>query len=106
METMERERIEDIKGMTAAELVEFLREKEPCEILSNPYHSNPIGFDLYFVPNLFSVSSISNMEAIAFWAVAHRHAVQLIYDTFKKAIVVKLNRLCPEDTYQESEIIR
>ena len=97
---------ENIINLSAQELVEFLREKEPCGILSNPYHSNPIGFDLYFVPNLFSVSSISNMEAITIWATAHRHAVNLIYDTFKKAIVVKLNRLYPEDTYQESEIIR
>lgn len=97
---------ENIINLSAQELVEFLREKEPCGILSNPYHSNPIGFDLYFVPNLFSVSSISNMEVITIWATAHRHAVHLIYDTFKKAIVVKLNRLCPEDTYQESEIIR
>lgn len=97
---------ENIINLSAQELVEFLREKEQCRILSNPYHSNPIGFDLYFVPNLFSVSSISNMEAITTWAIAHRHAVQLIYDTFKKAIVVKLNRLFPENTYQEEEIIR
>lgn len=97
---------ENIINLSAQELVEFLREKEPCGILSNPYHSNPIGFDLYFVPNLFSVSSISNMEAITIWATNHRHTVNLIYDTFKKAIVVKLNRLCPEDTYQEDEIIR
>lgn len=97
---------ENIINLSAQELVEFLREKEQCGILSNPYHSNPIGFDLYFVPNLFSVSSISNMETIITWAMAHRHAVLLIYDTFKKAIVVKLNRLYQEDTYQESEIIR
>lgn len=97
---------ENIINLSAQELVEFLREKEPCGILSNPYHSNPIGFDLYFVPNLFSVSSISSMEMITTWASAHRYAVQLIYDTFKKAIVVKLNRLYPEETYQEHEIIR
>ena len=97
---------ENIINLSAQELVEFLREKEQCGILANPYHSNPIGFDLYFVPNLFAVSSIRNMEAISIWAMAHRHAVQLIYDTFKKSIVVKLNRLCPEDTYQEDEIIR
>lgn len=97
---------ENIINLSAQELVEFLREKEPCGILSNPYHSNPIGFDLYFVPNLFSVSSISNMETITIWAMAHKHAVQLIYDTFKKSIVVKLNRLLPEEAYQEEEIIR
>lgn len=97
---------ETIINLSAQELVEFLREKEPCGILSNPYHSNPIGFDLYFVPNLFSVSSISNIEVIVTWASAHRHTIQLIYDTFKKAIVVKLNRLYPEETYQEHEIIR
>lgn len=97
---------EKIINLSAQELVEFLREREQCGILANPYHSNPIGFDLYFVPNLFSVSSISNMENIAAWAMAHRHTIQLIYDTFKKSIVVKLNRLYPEDTYQESEIIR
>lgn len=96
---------ENIINLSAQELVEFIREKEQCGILANPYHSNPIGFDLYFVPNLFSVSSISNMEAITIWAMAHRHTIQLIYDTFKKSIVVKLNRLYPEDTYQESEII-
>ena len=97
---------ENIINLSAQELVEFLREREQCGILANPYHSNPIGFDLYFVPSTFSVSSISNIEAIVSWALAHRHAVNLIYDTFKKAIVVKLNRLCQEDTYQESEIIR
>lgn len=97
---------ENVINLSAQELVEFLREKEPCGILSNPYHSNPIGFDLYFVPNLFSVPSISNIEVIVTWASAHRHTIRLIYDTFKKSIVVKLNRLYPEDTYQESEIIR
>lgn len=97
---------ENIINLSAQELVEFLREKEPCGILANPYHSNPIGFDLYFVPSTFSVSSISNIEDIVSWALAHRHTIQLIYDTFKKSIVVKLNRLCPEDTYQEEEIIR
>ena len=97
---------ENIINLSAQELVEFLREKEPCEILANPYHSNPIGFDLYFVPSTFSVSSISNMEVISTWAMAHRHTIQLIYDTFKKSIVVKLNRLFPEESYQESEIIR
>lgn len=97
---------ENIINLSAQELVEFLRHKEPCGILSNPYHSNPIGFDLYFVPNIFSVPSISNIEVIVTWASAHRHTIQLIYDTFKKAIVVKLNRLYPEETYQEHEIIR
>ena len=97
---------ENIINLSAQELVEFLREKETCGILSNPYHSNPIGFDLYFVPNLFSVSSISNIEVIVTWASAHRHTIKLIYDTFKKSIIVKINRLYPEDTYQESEIIR
>lgn len=97
---------ENIINLSAQELVEFLREKEPCGILANPYHSNPIGFDLYFVPSTFSVSSIKNIEDIVSWALAHRHAVQLIYDTFKKAIVVKLNRLFPEEAYQEEEIIR
>lgn len=97
---------ENIINLSAKELVEFLRGKEPCGILSNPYHSNPKGFDLYFVPNIFSAPSISNIEVIVTWASAHRHTIQLFYDTFKKSIVVKLNRLYPEDTYQESEIIR
>lgn len=97
---------ENIINLSAQELVEFLREKEQCGILANPYHSNPIGFDLYFVPSTFSVSSISNIEAIVSWALAHRHTIQLIYDTFKKSIVVKLNRLFPEESYQEEEIIR
>ena len=50
MEEMERTTEADIQRMTAAEMVEFLRTLEECEVLCNPYHSNPRGFDLYFVP--------------------------------------------------------
>lgn len=96
----------NITSLSAIELVEFLRENETCSILANPYHSNPVGFDLYFVPNTFSVSSISNIEVLVEWANAHRYSVSLLYDTFKKAIVAKVNRLYPENQYQEEEIIR
>lgn len=106
MEAMERAKFKDIKGMTAAELVEYLRTVESCEIRCNPYHSNPRGFDLYFVPQLFCLSKIEHIIEISVWAQAHRHTILLLYDTCQKAIEVKINRLFPEDTYQEDEIIR
>lgn len=96
----------NITDMSALEMVEFLQEKEKCQILVNPYHSNKIGFDLYFAPEVFTLSSISNIEALVDWARAHRYTVYLEYDVFKKSICAKVNRLFPEDTYQEEEIIR
>ena len=96
----------NIANMTAREMVERLQENEKCQILTNPYHSNPVGFDLYFVPDTFHVSNFSNVEMLVTWAIAHRYTVSLNYDTFKNAIVAKVNRLFPEDTYQEDEIIR
>lgn len=96
----------NITNMTAREMVEYLQENEKCQILVNPYHSNPVGFDLYFVPDTFHVSNFSNVEMLVTWAIAHRYTVSLNYDTFKNAIVAKVNRLFPEDTYQEDEIIR
>lgn len=106
METMERERIEDIKGMTAAELVEYLRTVEECEIRCNPYHSNPKGFDLYFVPQLFCLSKIEHITDISIWAQSHRHTILLLYDTYQKALEVKINRLYSEETYPPEDILK
>ena len=106
METMEQSTIEDIKGMTAAEMVDFIRTLEECEVLCNPYHSNPKGFDLYFVPKSFAISMLLHIELITSWAAAHRHTVVLLYDTFKRAIVAKVNRLFPENTYPPEDILK
>ena len=106
METMEQSTIEVIKGMTAAEMVDFIRTLEECEVLCNPYHSNPKGFDLYFVPKSFAISMLLHIELITSWAAAHRHTVVLLYDTFKKAIVAKVNRLFPENTYPPEDILK
>ena len=106
METMEQSTIEVIKGMTAAEMVDFIRTLEECEVLCNPYHSNPRGFDLYFVPKSFAISMLLHIELITSWAAAHRHTVVLLYDTFKKAIVAKVNRLFPENTYPPEDILK
>lgn len=92
--------------MTAAEMVEFLRTLERCEVLCNPYHSNPRGFDLYFVPKSFSISMILHIELVTAWAMAHRHTVVMLYDTFNRAIVVKVNRIFEENTYQPEEILK
>ena len=92
--------------MTAEEMVEFLRTLEECEILCNPYHSNPRGFDLYFVPKSFAISMLLHIELITSWAAAHRHTVVLFYDTFKRAIVAKVNRLFPENTYPPEDILK
>ena len=106
MEAMERTTEKEIQRMTAAEMVEFLRTLEECEVLCNPYHSNPRGFDLYFVPKSFAISTLFHIELITSWAAAHRHTVVLLYDTFKRAIVAKVNRLFPEETYDPEEIIK
>ena len=103
---MEQSTIEVIKGMTAAEMVDFIRTLEECEVLCNPYHSNPKGFDLYFVPKSFAISMLLHIELITSWAAAHRHTVVLLYDTFKKAIVAKVNRLFPENTYPPEDILK
>lgn len=95
-----------ITNMSAREMVEHLQENEKCQILVNPYHSNKIGFDLYFAPEVFTLSSISNIEELVDWAKAHRYKIYLVYDEFKKSICAKINRLFPEDTYQEDEKIR
>ena len=92
--------------MTAAEMVEFLRTLEECEVLCNPYHSNPRGFDLYYVPMTFAISRRLHSELITSWAAAHGHTVVLLYDTFKRAIVAKVNRLFPENTYPPEDIIK
>lgn len=92
--------------MTAAEMVDFIRTLEECEVLCNPYHSNPKGFDLYFVPESFSISMLLHIEFITSWAAAHRHTVVLLYDTFKRAIVAKVNRLFPENTYPPEDILK
>ena len=97
---------ENIIAMSAHDMAEHLQEVEECEVLINPYHSNPRGFDLYFVPKSFSISMILHIELITTWAAAHRHTIILHYDTFKRAIVAKINRLDPENTYKEEDIIR
>ena len=106
METMERTTTEEIQRMTAAEMVEFLRTLEECEVLCNPYQSNPRGFDLYFVPKSFAISMLLHIELITSWAAAHGHTVVLLYDTFKRAIVAKVNRLFPENKYPPEDILK
>lgn len=97
---------DEIKRMNAREMVDFISTLEECEVLCNPYHSNPRGFDLYFVPKSFSISTLFHIELITSWAAAHRHTVVLLYDTFKRAIVAKVNRLFPEETYEPEDIIK
>ena len=92
--------------MNAREMVDFISAQEECEVLCNPYHCNPSGFDLYFVPKSFAISMISNIELITSWAAAHRYTVILLYDTFKRAIVAKVNRLFPEETYDPEDILK
>ena len=103
---MDGRRQEEISSMTAAEMIEFLRTLEECEVLCNPYHSNPRGFDLYFVPKSFAISMLMHIELITSWAAAHGHTVVLLYDTFKRAIVAKVNRLFPENTYPPEDILK
>ena len=106
MEAMERTTKEEIQRMTAAEMVDFISTLEECEVLCNPYHSNPRGFDLYFVPKSFAISMLLHIELITSWAAAHGHTVVLLYDTFKRAIVAKVNRLFPENTYPPEDILK
>lgn len=106
MEEMERTTKEDIQRMTAREMVDFISTLEECEVLCNPYHSNPRGFDLYFVPKSFAISMLLHIELITSWAAAHGHTVVLLYDTFKRAIVAKVNRLFPENTYPPEDILK
>ena len=97
---------DEIKRMNAREMVDFISTLEECEVLCNPYHSNPRGFDLYFVPKSFAISMLLHIELITSWAAAHRHTVVLLYDTFKRAIVAKVNRLFPEETYDPEDVIK
>ena len=106
MEEMEHRTAADVTGMNAREMVDFIRTLEECEVLCNPYHSNPRGFDLYFVPKSFAISMLLHIELITSWAAAHRYTVVLLYDTFKRAIVAKINRLFPENTYPPEDIIQ
>ena len=106
MEDKQRTDLDDANQMTAAEMVEFLRTLEECEVLCNPYHSNPRGFDLYFVPKSFSISMVLHIELVTAWAAAHRHTVVMLYDTFKRAIVAKVNRLFAENTYPPEDILK
>ena len=92
--------------MNAREMVDFISTLEECEVLCNPYHSNPRGFDLYFVPKSFETSMLLHIELITSWAAAHRYTVILLYDTFKRAIVAKVNRLFPRNTYPPEDILR
>lgn len=92
--------------MTAREMVDFLSTLEECEVLCNPYHSNPKGFDLYFIPKCFEISMLLHIELIIYWADAHRHTVVLVYDTFKRAIVAKVNRIFPEETYDPEDVLK
>lgn len=97
---------DEIKRMNAREMVDFISTLEECEVLCNPYHSNPRGFDLYFVPKSFAISMLLHIELITSWAAAHGHTVVLLYDTFKRAIVAKVNRLFPENTYPPEDVIK
>ena len=97
---------DEIKRMNAREMVDFISTLEECEVLCNPYHSNPRGFDLYFVPKSFAISMLLHIELITSWAAAHNHTVVLLYDTFKRAIVAKVNRLFPEDKYPPEDILK
>ena len=106
METMEGTTREEIQRMTAREMVDFISSLEECEVLCNPYHSNPRGFDLYFVPKSFAISMVLHIELVTAWAAAHRHTIVMLYDTFKRAIVIKVNRMFAENTYQPEEILK
>ena len=106
MEEIQHQAIEDIQRMTAREMVDFISTLEECEVLCNPYHSNPRGFDLYFVPKSFAISMLLHIELITSWAAAHGHTVVLLYDTFKRAIVAKVNRLFPENTYPPEDVLK
>ena len=106
MEKIQHQAIEDIQRLTAREMVDFISTLEECEVLCNPYHSNPRGFDLYFVPKSFAISMLLHIELITSWAAAHGHTVILLYDTFKRAIVAKVNRLFPENTYPPEDILK
>lgn len=106
MEKIQHQAIEDIQRLTAREMVDFISTLEECEVLCNPYHSNPKGFDLYFVPKSFAISMLLHIELITSWAADHRYTVVLIYDTFKRAIVAKLNRLYPIEQYEPEDIIQ
>lgn len=97
---------DEIKRMSAREMVDFISTLEECEVLCNPYHSNPKGFDLYFVPKSFAISMLLHIELITSWAAAHGHTVVLLYDTFKRAIVAKVNRLFPEETYPPEDVLK
>ena len=106
MEAKQHTTIDEIKRMNAQEMVDFISTLEECEVLCNPYHSNPKGFDLYFVPKSFAISMLLHIELITSWAAAHNHTVVLLYDTFKRAIVAKVNRLFPENTYPPEDILK
>lgn len=106
MEGIQLTTSDEIKRMNAREMVDFISTLEECEVLCNPYHSNPKGFDLYFVPKSFAISMLLHIELITSWAAAHRHTVVLLYDTFKRAIVAKVNRIFPEETYDPEDIIK
>lgn len=106
MEGIQLTTSDEIKRMNAREMVDFISTLEECEVLCNPYHSNPKGFDLYFVPKSFAISMLLHIELITSWAAAHGHTVVLLYDTFKRAIVAKVNRLFPENTYDPEDIIK
>ena len=97
---------DEIKRMNAREMVDFISTLEECEVLCNPYHSNPRGFDLYFVPKSFAISMLLHIELITSWAAAHGHTVVLLYDTFKRAIVAKVNRLFPENKYPPEDVLK
>ena len=106
MAGIQRTTSDEIKRMNAREMVDFISTLEECEVLCNPYHSNPRGFDLYFVPKSFAISMVLHIELVTAWAAAHRHTVVMLYDTFKRAIVVKVNRMFAENTYQPEDILK
>lgn len=95
----------NLKEVGTIELIEHLQETESNEVELNPYGSSPFGFDLYFVPTTTYTSRISNIEVIVKWAEAHRHTISVSYNTEKEAIVLRLQRLLPDEEYSDEEII-
>ena len=52
------------------------------------------------------MSKIEHITDISIWAHAHRHMILLLYDTYQKALEVKVNRLFPEETYPPEDILK
>lgn len=92
----------DLNKVNPAELIEHLREAESCEV---KLRTSDFGFVLLFEPAPGVSSSISNMEVIAKWAELHRHTISVQYNEAERAISVHLQRLLPNEEYNENEIL-